>query len=129
MRFRKRAGLKGHAPAGAVLQLGDVPGLGKDQADALRQKVGLFHRPGRADVHDGGAREFRHQGRHGALPRQAGPQRAIEIDHVYITPGLRSAITPQVLATVLIYLPVTRNVNGDQLVAPWLLHAELSYLF
>jgi hypothetical protein len=50
-------------------------------------------------------------------------------ENLYITPGLRSAITPQVLATVLIYLPVTRNVNGDQLVAPWLLHAELSYLF
>ncbi|MGH7442673.1 MAG: hypothetical protein ACREKE_08385 [bacterium] len=50
-------------------------------------------------------------------------------ENLYLTPGLQAQVGPHVQATGLIYLPVTRNVNGDQLVASWLAHVELSYLF
>lgn len=50
-------------------------------------------------------------------------------ENLYVTPGLQAAIGDHIQATGFVYLPVSRNVNGDQLVASWLVNAELSYLF
>lgn len=47
----------------------------------------------------------------------------------YLTPGLQAALGGHIQATGFVYLPVSRNVNGDQLVASWLVNAEVSYLF
>jgi hypothetical protein len=48
---------------------------------------------------------------------------------LYLTPGLQAALSGHIQATAFVYLPVSRNVNGDQLVASWLVNAEVSYLF
>jgi len=48
---------------------------------------------------------------------------------LYLTPGLQADFGPHIQATGFVYLPLSRNVNGDQLVASWLANAELSYLF
>jgi len=50
-------------------------------------------------------------------------------ENLYLAPGLQADLGGHVQATGLVYLPVSRNVNGDQLVASWLANAELSYLF
>jgi hypothetical protein len=50
-------------------------------------------------------------------------------ENLFITPGLQAGLGRHVQATVFVYLPVSRNVNGDQLVAPWLVDAQLSYFF
>jgi hypothetical protein len=48
---------------------------------------------------------------------------------LYLTPGLQVGLGSSIQATGFVYLPVSRNVNGDQLVAPWLANAQISYLF
>jgi hypothetical protein len=50
-------------------------------------------------------------------------------ENLYITPGLQSQLGEHIQATGFVYLPVSRNVNGDQLVASWLVNAQISYLF
>jgi hypothetical protein len=50
-------------------------------------------------------------------------------ENLYLTPGLQADLWSNIQATGFVYLPVSRNVNGDQLVASWLANAELSYLF
>ncbi|HTB23671.1 MAG TPA: hypothetical protein VK914_13325 [bacterium] len=50
-------------------------------------------------------------------------------ENLYLSPGLQADLTPNIQATGFVYLPVSRNVNGEQLVASWLVNAELSYLF
>jgi hypothetical protein len=49
--------------------------------------------------------------------------------NLYLTPGLQVGLGPSIQATGFVYLPVSRNVNGDQLVASWLANAQVSYLF
>ncbi|HXB97641.1 MAG TPA: hypothetical protein VNZ54_06275 [bacterium] len=50
-------------------------------------------------------------------------------ENFYLTPGLQEAVGGSVQLTEMVYLPVSRNVNGDQLVAPWMANATVSYLF
>jgi hypothetical protein len=50
-------------------------------------------------------------------------------ENLYLTPGLQADLWSNIQATGFVYLPVSRNVNGDQLVASWLANAEVSYLF
>jgi len=50
-------------------------------------------------------------------------------ENFYLTPGLEADFWSNIQATAFVYLPVSRNVNGDQLVASWLANAEVSYLF
>jgi hypothetical protein len=50
-------------------------------------------------------------------------------ENLYLTPGLQQSLGSSVQVTGMLYLPVSRNVNGDQLVASWLANAEISYLF
>jgi len=50
-------------------------------------------------------------------------------ENLYLSPGLQADLWSNIQATGFVYLPVSRNVNGDQLVASWLANAELSYLF
>jgi hypothetical protein len=50
-------------------------------------------------------------------------------ENLYLTPGVQAEISSNIQATGFVYLPVSRNVNGDQLVASWLANVEVSYLF
>jgi hypothetical protein len=50
-------------------------------------------------------------------------------ENLYLTPGLQQSLGSSVQVTGMLYLPVSRNVNGDQLVASWLANAEFSVLF
>ena len=48
---------------------------------------------------------------------------------LYLTPGLQQSLGSSIQVTGMLYLPLSRNVDGDQLVASWLADAEISYLF
>jgi hypothetical protein len=50
-------------------------------------------------------------------------------ENLYLSPGLQAALGDHIQATGFVYLPVSRNVNGDQLVASWMANAVVSYLF